>query len=190
MSYCVYKHTVPNGKIYIGRTKQDPTKRWCNGHGYKANKIFFNDIILYGWINIKHEILYEGLSEREARDKEAELIYCHKSYVRSKGYNVQQGAKYGYLDSIEIRMTRDEYKQYCKTKEFKSKCRARAKNNKIVYQYDNEGNFVARYSSQREAERLTGASHYGIRDCIKGKYKSYKGFIWSDSPPVCEVTDD
>ena len=54
----------------------------------------------------------------------------------------------------------------------------------------NEGNFVAKYSSQREAERLTGASHYGIRDCIKGKYKSYKGFIWSDSPPVCEVTDD
>ena len=67
--YCVYKHTVPNGKVYIGITKLNPLERWKNGHGYKDNTKFFNDIILYGWLNIKHEILFEELTEYEARTK-------------------------------------------------------------------------------------------------------------------------
>lgn len=32
--YCVYKHTSPSGKCYIGITRQNPIKRWgqdgCN----------------------------------------------------------------------------------------------------------------------------------------------------------------
>ena len=34
--YSVYKHTFPNGKVYIGITKQNPLKRWRNGTGYKG----------------------------------------------------------------------------------------------------------------------------------------------------------
>lgn len=32
--YCVYKHTTPNGKVYIGITSKNPLKRWNNGIGY------------------------------------------------------------------------------------------------------------------------------------------------------------
>ena len=34
-TFCVYKHVLPNNKIYIGITKQNPLLRWKNGHGYK-----------------------------------------------------------------------------------------------------------------------------------------------------------
>lgn len=29
--YCIYKHTFPNNKIYIGITAQNPARRWANG---------------------------------------------------------------------------------------------------------------------------------------------------------------
>lgn len=38
--YCVYKHTAPNGKVYIGITKQKPKYRWGRGSGYRTNEHF------------------------------------------------------------------------------------------------------------------------------------------------------
>lgn len=43
--YYVYKHTTPNNKVYIGITKQNPNRRWRNGHGYSDSVLFFNTII-------------------------------------------------------------------------------------------------------------------------------------------------
>ena len=34
-NYCVYKHTSPSGKVYVGITKLKPKYRWNNGKGYK-----------------------------------------------------------------------------------------------------------------------------------------------------------
>ena len=34
-NFIVYKHTSPNGKVYIGITKQNPKQRWGNGSGYR-----------------------------------------------------------------------------------------------------------------------------------------------------------
>lgn len=88
-SYIVYKHTSPSNKVYIGITRFDPKYRWLNnGRGYRSQSVFFNAIIKYGWINFKHEILYDNLSERDALDKEEELIREYKSYDRRYGYNV------------------------------------------------------------------------------------------------------
>ena len=49
MEYCVYKHTSPNGMVYIGITRQNPIKRWMNGKGYSYNTYFYNAILKYGW---------------------------------------------------------------------------------------------------------------------------------------------
>ena len=59
--YKVYKHTFPNGKIYIGITsKKNVKRRWGNGgSGYKDQTYMRNAINKYGWENVKHEILYE-----------------------------------------------------------------------------------------------------------------------------------
>lgn len=90
-TYYVYKHTTPSQKVYIGITKQEPEKRWKNGKGYDKDQIFRFAIEKYGWANIKHEILFEGLTEEEACEKEVELIAFYKSADRRYGYNVSLG---------------------------------------------------------------------------------------------------
>jgi hypothetical protein len=87
--YTVYKHTFPNGKIYIGITKMNPLTRWGNGHGYSGQKKIYEAIVKYGWENIRHEILYTGLSQREAFEKETELI--ERLDAIKNGYNVSRG---------------------------------------------------------------------------------------------------
>ena len=93
MKYIVYRHICPNGKIYIGITKCEPQIRWNNGKGYKPNKRLYNDILKYGWINFKHEILFRNLTKEEAEQKEIELIQLYQSYKNKFGYNIEQGGK-------------------------------------------------------------------------------------------------
>lgn len=86
--YSVYKHIVPNGKIYVGITKMIPEQRWANGAGYKENHAFWKDILFYGWGNIKHEIVATGLDEHNAKQKEYDLIMELHTNDPNYGYNV------------------------------------------------------------------------------------------------------
>lgn len=89
--WTVYKHTCPNGKIYIGITGQIPKLRWRRGLGYRQCPHFYPAIEKYGWENIKHEILFEGLTKEESEQKEIELIAEYKSNQREYGYNIANG---------------------------------------------------------------------------------------------------
>lgn len=92
--YCIYKHTFPNNKVYIGITQQEPEKRWKKGLGYDSHQILMKRAIKkYGWNNIKHEILFKNLSKNDACKKEIELITLYDSTNKQKGYNVSQGGE-------------------------------------------------------------------------------------------------
>jgi hypothetical protein len=93
-NYTVYKHVCPNGKVYIGVTMQKTYKRWRGGMGYYDNPHFFRAIVKYGWDNIKHEILYEGLSEEDAFRIEKQLVAEYKSNNFAYGYNRSMGGRY------------------------------------------------------------------------------------------------
>ena len=84
--YYVYVHTVPNGKKYVGQTKE-PLRRWNNGEGYDGNEPFYKDIELYGWNNILHEIVAEYEDENDALICEAVLISLLDAEKSSCGYN-------------------------------------------------------------------------------------------------------
>jgi len=84
--FYVYVHTVPNGKLYIGYTK-DAQHRWRNGEGYLDNKRFYADIKKYGWENIKHEIVATYNSQEDASQLESALIVLLKSEDPNHGYN-------------------------------------------------------------------------------------------------------
>ena len=92
-NYCVYKHTFPNGKVYIGITRQKPEHRWgSRGKGYiYGHKAMFLVIQRIGWDNIKHEVLFENLHQQEAYSKEIELISFYDSTNPEKGYNLSGG---------------------------------------------------------------------------------------------------
>lgn len=89
--YIVYKHTTPNGKAYVGVTRMEPERRWRHGEGYKKHVLFHRAIEKYGWENIRHEILFEGLTQQEASEKEIELIRDLDLCNPSKGYNIDTG---------------------------------------------------------------------------------------------------
>lgn len=92
--WAVYKHTAPNGKVYIGITSKDPVRRWgVRGQGYKNNKHFWNAISQYGWENFKHEIIKSGLAHEEACEMEICLIEQYKAYDSARGYNIALGGQ-------------------------------------------------------------------------------------------------
>ena len=95
-NYTVYKHTFPNGKVYIGITKREPKVRWgSSGHGYCRNIRMWNAIKKYGWNNIEHIILYENKTREEADELERKLIEEYKSNQKDFGYNIQRGGVFG-----------------------------------------------------------------------------------------------
>lgn len=97
--YSVYRHTAPNGKVYIGITRQKPKYRWGKkGKGYIGNKHFYQAIQKYGWENFIHEILYINLEKEEAQEIEISLIYQYKSADPNFGYNNSLGGEPGYYN--------------------------------------------------------------------------------------------
>lgn len=88
--YTVYMHTSPSGKRYVGITSLPVEKRWQKGKGYR-NQVFYRAIQKYGFDNIKHEILFEGLTKEEAEQKEIELIAYYNTTDYCYGYNVDYG---------------------------------------------------------------------------------------------------
>lgn len=93
-NYTVYIHiNKTNNKKYIGITSKKVNKRWGNnGKGYKKG-YFHNAIKKYGWDNFEHLILYENLSEKDAKNKEIELIKIYNTFNKKYGYNLTYGGQ-------------------------------------------------------------------------------------------------
>lgn len=89
-SYCVYEHVFPNGKRYIGITC-DVEKRWRNGKGYETQGKIANAIRCYGWENVKHNIIIDGISKEQAEKLERYLIAELDTIVN--GYNTTIGGE-------------------------------------------------------------------------------------------------
>ena len=129
----VYLHTVPKeisgydwDKYYVGITKMKSTHRWGrNGNGYKT-QVFHRAIEKYGWDNIKHEVLFENLTQKEANKKEMELIEKLDSRNPKHGYNITFGG--------------DSNRHQCK----------------LVAQYNLDGDFIKIFYSLEEAEKIYG----------------------------------
>lgn len=92
-SYCVYKHTSPSGKAYVGITRQRPEDRWQGGLGYRHNDYFFRAILKYGWENFTHEILHAGLDKETACAIESEIIQAEMYNDKRFGYNITNGGE-------------------------------------------------------------------------------------------------
>ena len=180
-NYCVYKHTTPSGKVYIGITCRPPKERWgCDGKRYKNNKYFYNAIKKYGWYNIKHEILYDHLDSEMAQEYEKFFIFVYDSSNREHGYNHTLGGEHGKMSAHtnEANSKRGKTligeknpfygkKHSVQTREHLSKVRlnnprrfelsrqaglkAREVKRKEVCQYDLNGKYIAKYESCSDA---------------------------------------
>lgn len=203
MNYCVYKHTSPSGKVYIGITCKNPEYRWNHGRGYWQNQYFTNAIQKYGWENFSHEVLFSGLSKEEAETKEVELIALYDSTNREKGYNHELG---GNTRGKTTQETRQKISQSRKGKcvgedhpmygkhlsaerrhkisvANRGKCLPRSEEHRRRISEVRRKPIVCietgiTYNSGLEAEEQTGISRANICACCAGERKTAGGFTW------------
>jgi hypothetical protein len=177
MSYCVYKHTFPNGKVYIGITGRTPERRWDKGRGYSHNNYMNNAIAKYGWDNVKHDILVDNLTKEEAEEKEIELISTYKSNDLQHGYNIANGGNCAGTMSestkrkiAEGRMGKDNpmFGKYGSDNPHSIK----------INQYDMNGVYIKTWDSSADAERELGIPKTKIIACCRNKRKSAQGYQW------------
>lgn len=132
--FIVYCHTnKTNNKKYIEITCQEPNQRFRNGKGYKSSPHFYYAIKKYGWDNFTHEILYENLSQDEAKSKEIKLIKQYNTRNKNFGYNITPGGEgysgkdnpwYGHHHTEETKKKMSEQRKGVpKTEEWKKKIR-------------------------------------------------------------------
>ena len=206
--YCVYKHTTPCGKVYIGITSQSVSSRWRNGYGYQRNSYFWKAIQKYGWENIKHEILFDSLTKEEAEAKEIQLIAEYCSTDSARGYNIDNGG-----NSIGMRSDTTKKKISLSNSGKKRSAEACRKNSeahkgiknpnfgkhfsddrkkkigdaqrggkhpfaKAVVQIDLQGNEIKIFASTMDVERELGIKHTCISGVCKGKMRTAGGFVW------------
>lgn len=102
MCWCIYKHTSPSGKCYIGMTSKMPEQRWLEGKGYSPKTKFGKAIAKYGWSNFTHEILEAGIpSLSQAQEREKYYIKLFDSF--KNGYNSTEGGDTVAPDIIQKR---------------------------------------------------------------------------------------
>lgn len=92
-NFCVYIHTDPLGKVYVGRSFGEDVEsvnrnRWNNGISYKGQKFYDECIAVYGWDNIQHELLEWGLTYEEVIEREQYWIERYNSRNPEYGYNI------------------------------------------------------------------------------------------------------
>lgn len=176
-NYKVYKHTCPNGKVYIGITHQNPLTRWAGGFGYETQAYFWRAIVKYGWINITHEILYDNLSEDEAKQIEVRLIKEYNSQDINCGYNIMPGGDVHYAMEKEIKEKISKSKT---GKKWSERRRVAALEyfehyqGRTVYKYDKKGNLLETFSNVSKAARDAGLSVETLRSRLKTNKKQEK----------------
>lgn len=179
-NYKVYVHINKiNNKKYVGITKQECEERWRHdGFGYKSQIKFFRAIQKYGWDNFEHIVLYEGLTEEQASEKEKELIQLYDSY--NNGYNADLGGSITNhspetLEKMRQSMLGKKHTEETKRKISEAKENIKAKVICIETQKT--------YNSLVEAEKDTGIDRSSIGKCCKGIVFKAGGYTWRYTDP-------
>lgn len=174
--YSVYRHTCPNGKVYIGLTSRKPRDRWDSGWGYCGQR-FMEAIQKYGWNNIKHEVLFSGTNYDEAAELETCLIKAHHAADNRCGYNVESGGTHG---KVLAESTKNKISQTLKAQGIKppSQLGSISVKRKPVLQYDLNGCFIREHVSVKAASDYVGVTIMAISNAINGKVKYSAGYIW------------
>lgn len=184
-SWFVYKHTSPSGKVYIGITcKPRPNDRWEGGSGYTGCTYFMHAINKYGWDNIKHDIILDGIDKAQAVYAERYLIRWYKNIGMC--YNLTDGGD----GVIGMKMPEDAKKKISaankglnvgrkrspETRRKLSKYFSKAIEQLDAVTYD----VIAEYESAKQAAILIGHSgkETNIAHVLHGRNNTAFGYAW------------
>ena len=171
--YTIYGYYQPaENKWYVGRTSYSRRHRaGKDGERYLISPKFGEAIRRYGWGTFEYHIL--ETTEDEEESYRLEQYWIEQKDSVENGYNKSTGGKWpgsGVHNS--------------KSEEHKKKIGLANLNNPLlsckVQQFTKDGQLIAEYPSQMEAQRQTGikATHIGDVCMGKPKYKTAGGFVW------------
>lgn len=173
--YYVYSHQTPDKMVYFGMSKQQPYKRWrpC---AYKFS--LHSYIEKYGWKNIKHAVIQDGLTKEQALKIEDWLIrkakadgFCINEYNSGGESRPKVNKKRIYLSKEEKLARRRERNKEPKQKLYnnmKSKERRSTKVGKIYNRVNayNQAHPDRKLITPAEAKEMYELTGY-IPDFIK-----------------------
>lgn len=198
-TWTVYVHTNnENNKKYVGITsKPNPEHRWNKGNGYKENTYFHSAIQKYGWDGFSHTILFEGLTNEQAIEKEKLLIKEWNTQDRRYGYNMTSGGEGtpGCHPSDETRQklsfarrkenlseeTLKRRSESLKGRSFSDEHKRKIGrgNSKPVNMLTKNGEYIKTFPSAREAEIELKISHTHISQCCHSQRITAGGYKWT-----------
>lgn len=121
----IYKILFPNGKVYVGQTKdfQERQKQhYTTSLNTNIKLPVYNAIRKYGWENLQWEIIDECKTQAELNEKEKYWISFYHSYCKDKkhnnGYNATIGGeghnttKFELSDIEKIREIHEKHPNY------------------------------------------------------------------------------
>lgn len=197
-NYCVYVHTSPSGKKYVGQTRTKPEYRWGkDGNGYLQVKngkyiqpIFAHAILKYGWENIDHEIVASNLTKEEADNFEKLLIEKLNTMNSKYGYNLREGGHNSHISEEQKRKISETLKGNIISDSTRKKLSDSMKGKllgenspcaKKIVQYDMQGNLMKIWSSISDAARDLNLNVGNIAKCCDENNNvswTTGGYIW------------
>ena len=162
--FWVYAHITPNGLYYIGMSKQQPRERWHPLH-YKTS-VLAPYIAEYGWDNIQHKVLIDGLTKNEAEQWEDRIIQA----LSMNGLCINKNRSGG--------IVRDDYKAYMKQyredhkeewKDYHKQYREDHKDEKQVYMKQ----YSKQYREDHKEEHKAYMKQYGKQRLSTAEGKIY-----------------
>ena len=179
--YTVYRlENIVTKKNYIGMTGDAPKKRWSKGYRGKMGEAIHSFPLDLCW---KKHIEFQTPNKEQALELESELMKWYDSV--ENGYNSSEYGSGHYKRSEELKRKLSEAhtgeKHHMFGKHFSEEHRkhlSEAKGINGILQFSKEGELIAEYPSEMEAERQTGCYQSHISSCCKGERKSTGGYIW------------
>lgn len=164
--WCVYCHTSPSGKKYIGITsKEKPEYRWGkNGERYLEKKngkyrhpAMANALLKYpNWDEWEHDILFQGLTKENAQDIEKDLIKLYNTKDYKYGYNCTDGGE-GASGVVMSEEAKEKLSKIAKER-YKDKTKHPMYN---VHRYGEDNPFYGKSHTEKSKEKMIEA-HKGL----------------------------
>lgn len=204
-TYVVYRHIFPNGKSYIGITCAKPYyRRWKSGGMYRKQPKMNHAIMKYGWDNVKHEVLFHGLSLDDANKIEQEMIVKYNSIENGYNSSIGGGCNYGLKHSEETKRkismanrgkphpwSAQNLSEYVKKNGVWNKGKRMSpthyqnsipnwkRNCKPITAYDRITNEpILHFDSCENAAKAVGVPPENISRCARGRRPTSAGYIW------------
>lgn len=185
----IYKYTSPSGKIYIGQTSHEQSRRkdFLSDKNYAGPKIN-SARNKYGVENFEYEIIFkvESLIESEVKeilnDKEIQYITLFDSF--ENGYNLDLGG-----GTASYKRTEESNKNLSEsiTEYYKTHKSAVAKS---ILQYDIDGNFIQEWESASKAAKFLNKEGCSITNVCNGKRNQAFGYIWKYRSDFIEIPNN